>query len=212
MGKALSGLRLLAIAGAAIALSLACAIPTAHAETIKHIRIEGAQRIEPSTIQSYIDLQAGDAFEQDKLDRALKNLFATGLFADVSLYQEGQDLVIVVVENPIINQIAFEGNKKVKEEDLNNEIQLRPRNVLTRTKVQADVEGSLSRRGLFLRRCPGQDHQARPEPREPHLRNQRGAAHVYFAHRLRRQQALRRKKAAEAHPQPRGSLVALLVV
>lgn len=140
MGKALSGLRLLAIAGAAIVLSLACAIPTAHAETIKHIRIEGAQRIEPSTVQSYIDLQAGDAFEQDKLDRALKNLFATGLFADVSLYQEGQDLVIVVVENPIINQIAFEGNQKVKEEDLNNEIQLRPRNVLTRTKVQADVE------------------------------------------------------------------------
>lgn len=140
MGIALSGLRLLAIAGAAILLSLAWAVPAAHAETIKHIRIEGAQRIEPSTVQSYIDLQAGDAFEQDKLDRALKNLFATGLFADVSLYQEGQDLVIVVVENPIINQIAFEGNKKVKEEDLSNEIQLHPRNVLTRTKVQADVE------------------------------------------------------------------------
>jgi outer membrane protein insertion porin family len=140
MRKALSVLRLLAIAGTAILLSLAWAVPEAHAEIIKHIRIEGAQRIEPATIQSYIDIQSGDSFDQDKLDHALKNLYATGLFADVSLYQEGQDLVIVVVENPIINQVAFEGNSKVKEEDLKNETQLKPRNVLTRTKVQADVE------------------------------------------------------------------------
>jgi outer membrane protein insertion porin family len=130
-----------AVAGAAILLSLAWAIPSAYAAgQIKHIRIEGAQRIEPTTIQSYIDIVPGDAFDQDKLDHALKNLYATGLFADVSLYQEGQDLVIVVAENPIINQIAFEGNSKVKEDDLRNEIQLHPRNVLTRTKVQADVE------------------------------------------------------------------------
>src|SRR4051812_29874273 len=140
MRRALSVLRLLAIAGAAILLSLAWAVPEAHAEIIKQIRIEGAQRIEPATIQSYIDLQAGDPLDQDKLDHALKNLYATGLFADVSLYQEGRDLVIVLVENPIINQVAFEGNKKVKEDDLRNEIQLHPRNVLTRTKVQADVE------------------------------------------------------------------------
>ena len=131
---------MLAIASAAILLSLAWGIPTAHAEAIQHIRIEGAQRIEASTVQSYIDIQPGDSFDQDKLDHALKNLYATGLFADVSLYQEKQDLVIVVVENPIINQVAFEGNSKVKEDDLRNEIQLHPRNVLTRTKVQADVE------------------------------------------------------------------------
>ena len=141
MGKALSVLRLWAVAGAAILLSMAWVVPSAYAAIpIKHIRIEGAQRIEPTTIQSYIDIVPGDSFDQDKLDHALKNLYATGLFADVSLYQEGQDLVIVVVENPIINQIAFEGNSKVKEDDLRNEIQLHPRNVLTRTKVQADVE------------------------------------------------------------------------
>ncbi len=141
MRKPLSVLRLLAVAGLAILFSLAWVIPAAHAaDIIKHVRVEGAQRIETPTVLSYIDLQPGDVFDQDKLDRALKNLYATGLFADVSLYREGQDLVIVVVENPIINQIAFEGNKKVKDDDLRNEIQLKPRNVLTRTKVQADVE------------------------------------------------------------------------
>jgi outer membrane protein insertion porin family len=130
----------LAVAGVAAYLTLAFAVPDAAAQQIRQIKVEGNQRIEPATILSYVEMQPGDSFDADKLDGALKTLFGTGLFADVSLYQEGSDLIIVVVENPIINQIAFEGNKKVKDEDLLNEVQLRPRNVLTRNKVQADVE------------------------------------------------------------------------
>lgn len=121
-------------------LTVALCAVTAHADRIGQIRVEGTQRIEPATVLSYMDTAAGDEFDPDKLDTSLKNLFSTGLFADVSFYQEGNDLVVVVVENPIINQIAFEGNKKVKDADLLNEISLRQRNVLTRTKVQADVE------------------------------------------------------------------------
>ncbi len=107
---------------------------------IEAVRVEGTQRIEPSTVLSYINIQAGDRFEPEALNRALKMLFATGLFADVALYQEGRDLVIVVVENPIINEIRFEGNEKLKTDNLMSEIRLRPRTVVTRTKVQADVE------------------------------------------------------------------------
>jgi outer membrane protein insertion porin family len=140
MVRFVSSLRWLAVVSVAILFWMTWAVPSAEAETIRRIRIEGTERIEPATVLSYISLQPGDAFEPERLDRALKALFATGLFADVSLYQEGPDLVIVLVENPIINQIAFEGNKKVKDEDLQNEIQLKPRNVLTRTKVQQDVE------------------------------------------------------------------------
>ena len=124
----------------AILMLLSHGVGEAQAQSIRQIRVEGTQRIEPATVLSYMEMQAGDAFDMDKLDGALKNLFATGLFADITFYQEGSDLVIQVVENPIINQIAFEGNKKVKDADLQNEISLRPRNVLTRTKVQADVE------------------------------------------------------------------------
>lgn len=114
---------------------------SAHAgERIRHIRVEGAQRIEPATVMSYVDVQEGDPFEPGLLDRALKNLFATGLFADVSFYQEGQDLVVSVMENPVINEIRFEGNEKIKTENLETEVQLRSRNVLTRAKVQADVD------------------------------------------------------------------------
>ena len=120
--------------------------------TISAIRVDGTQRIEPSTVRSYLQLQPGEAFDQDRLDQSLKALFATGLFADVSLRREGDALVVKVVENPIINRIAFEGNKRLKEDQLQSELQLRARVVYTRTKVQSDVQRILDlyrRNGRF---------------------------------------------------------------
>ncbi|TNE27375.1 MAG: outer membrane protein assembly factor BamA [Alphaproteobacteria bacterium] len=112
----------------------------AYAETVEKIRIEGAERIEPATVMTYLDIQPGDDLTQDKLNQSLKTLFGTGLFADIDFYMQGRDLVVQVVENPVINKIAFEGNKQLKNEDLLAEIRLRPRVVFTRTKVQTDVE------------------------------------------------------------------------
>jgi outer membrane protein insertion porin family len=110
------------------------------ADTIREIRIEGTQRIEPATVRSYLTLQLGDRFDSEKMDESLKSLFATGLFADVTLRRDGDALVVRVVENPIINRVAFEGNKKIEDKQLNEEIQLKPRTVYTRTKVQQDVK------------------------------------------------------------------------
>lgn len=112
---------------------------TAQAQTVRDIQVEGTQRVEPATVISYMSLKPGDPLDQDTLDRALKSLFATGLFADVNLRAEGDVVVVNIVENPVINEIAFEGNERVKDEDLMAEIQLRPRQVYTRTKVQADL-------------------------------------------------------------------------
>ncbi|HWD58195.1 MAG TPA: outer membrane protein assembly factor BamA [Stellaceae bacterium] len=108
--------------------------------TISDIRIEGLQRIEPETVKSYLVLQKGDPWDPGRVDASLKALFATGLFADVKLDREGNTLIVRVVENPIINRIAFEGNSKLSDKDLNGEIQLRPRVVYTRTRVQNDVK------------------------------------------------------------------------
>jgi len=107
---------------------------------IRDVRVEGSQRIEGATVQSYLTVRAGDSFDPAKIDQSLKSLFATGLFADVALRRDGGTLVVAVVENPIINRIAFEGNKRVKTEDIGAEVQLRPRTVYTRTRVQNDVE------------------------------------------------------------------------
>jgi outer membrane protein insertion porin family len=107
---------------------------------IREIRVEGSQRIEGATVRSYLTVQPGDNFDPEKIDQSLKSLFATGLFADVSIRREGGVMLVQVVENPIINRIAFEGNKRIKTEDINPEVQLRPRTVYTRTRVQNDVE------------------------------------------------------------------------
>ncbi len=106
---------------------------------LREIRVVGAERIEPATIATYMDVRKGDPLNDDTIDRALKSLFGTGLFADVSMNQSGDTLVVTVAENPIINDIAFEGNKRISDETLMAEVQLRQRQVFTRTKVQSDV-------------------------------------------------------------------------
>ena len=102
--------------------------------------VEGTQRIEPETVRSYMLIKEGDPLDPERVNESLKGLYSTGLFADVTLRREGDVLFVRVVENPIINRIAFEGDKELEEETLRNEVQLRPRIVYTRTRVQNDVK------------------------------------------------------------------------
>lgn len=108
--------------------------------SIEVIAVEGVQRVEAETVRSYLLVREGDPFDPIRVDRSLKSLFATGLFADVSLSREGNTLVVRVVENPVINRIAFEGNLRVEDSELMPEISLKPRVIYTRSKVQSDVE------------------------------------------------------------------------
>ena len=107
---------------------------------ISRIDVTGNQRIETSTILSYLSLREGDTCSAAEADAALKALINTGLFAPATtVFMNGSTLVIRVVENPVINLVVFEGNSKVKSEDLTKEVQLKQRGVFTRSKVQADV-------------------------------------------------------------------------
>ena len=109
-------------------------------EIIQSIKVEGTQRIENETVLNYINIKQGDILSEDNLDRALKSLFGTGLFADISIQRASKGVVLVnVTENPIVNQIAFEGNDKIKDNELLAEIQLRSRQVFTETKARNDV-------------------------------------------------------------------------
>ena len=133
----------------ALGASLSGAAAAERAGVLREIVVEGAQRIEADTVRSYMLIQEGDIFSTERLDRSLKSLFATGLFADVTLRRQDDRLVVTVVENPVINQLAFEGNQHLKEEELKAEVVLKPRIVYTRTKVQGDVNRILTlyRRG-----------------------------------------------------------------
>ncbi len=126
--------------GFVFALALCAFSVSAQAQSVvRNIQVEGTERIEPTTVMSYVRIKPGDAVTRSDMDNALKSLFATGLFADVALRQNGETLIIDVVENPIINEIAFEGNESIEDGELLAEIQLRQRQVFTRTKVQEDV-------------------------------------------------------------------------
>ena len=108
--------------------------------TISEIRVEGIQRIEPETVKSYMRIRAGDPFDAALIDESLKSLFVTGLFRDVSIRRDGIVLIVKVSENPVISRLAFEGNDVTEDERLRKEVQLRPRVVYTRTRVQSDVD------------------------------------------------------------------------
>lgn len=133
--------RMLRALALVLTMAVVAVIPVrAWAETVSRIEVSGSERIEEATVVSYMDLKPGDTLDEVAIDRALKSLFSTGLFADVNVVNAGGGVVKVSVsENPIVNQISFEGNDKIEDDELLGEIQLRPRQVFTRTKVQSDL-------------------------------------------------------------------------
>lgn len=115
--------------------------PGAPAPVIRAINVRGNQRIEADTIASYLVVHAGDQADPQLLDVGLKTLFNTGLFADVSLAMQPDDtLLIEISENPIVNRVLIEGNRRVKDDKITEEVQLAARGVFTRAKAQADVQ------------------------------------------------------------------------
>ena len=119
---------------------------------IADIRVQGNERIESGTIISYLVVQKGEPFNPERIDRSLKSLFATGLFSDAAISRDGATLVVRVVENPIINRVVFEGNKKVNDEHLKGVISLKARSVYTPEVVQLDRQHLLdeySKKGRF---------------------------------------------------------------
>ncbi len=120
--------------------STAAPVITQPSVAIRRIVVEGNQRIEPSTITSYLLVRPGDVFDPERIDLSLKTLFATGLFADVQIEQRDADLVVSVIENPIINRVIFEGLNTLDQDDLEEEVQARPRSVFTPARAQGDVQ------------------------------------------------------------------------
>jgi outer membrane protein insertion porin family len=134
----LSGLAILLATSALLAPMAAYA--QVQSGLVQRIVVTGNERIENSTIASYLPIQVGDMVDAARIDLALKTLFRTELFADVKIDLQDGDLNIRVVENPIINKVVFEGNSSVKDDKIRDELTIRPRGIFTRAKVQGDVQ------------------------------------------------------------------------
>jgi outer membrane protein insertion porin family len=125
---------------------------SAQGAVIRSIVVEGNRRVEPETVRSYLTFSTGDTYNPAEVDQSLKTLFATGLFQDVRIRRQGGTIIVIVVENPIVNRVAFEGNEEIEDSTLASEVQLKPRSVYTRARVQADVQRILHlhrRQGLY---------------------------------------------------------------
>jgi outer membrane protein insertion porin family len=138
-GGVLAALMMFAMPAAAT-LGVALFSSPAAAQTVSSIEVQGNRRVEIETIRSYFKGGAGGHLDQGAIDDGLKALIETGLFQDVRINRAGNRLVVVVVENPVIGRVAFEGNKKVKDEQLTSDIQSKPRGTLSRPMVQSDAQ------------------------------------------------------------------------
>jgi outer membrane protein insertion porin family len=129
----------LLLAGTALTTPHQAAAQVTQSAVIESISVRGNERIDSETILSYLPLKVGDTIDSARADSALKALFKTDLFSDVKIEMQGSQLIVSVVENSVINQVLFEGNRNLKEDKLKDEIQIRPRGVFTRAKVEEDV-------------------------------------------------------------------------
>jgi outer membrane protein insertion porin family len=134
--------------------------PTPAPQIVRSITVSGNQRLEPETIISYISLRAGEPLDRERVDQALRELYATELFADVQISgAENGDLVIQVRENPVINRIILEGNRRLKDDKILPEIRLAARQIFTRSRARADVARIIElyrRQGRFAARVEPQ--------------------------------------------------------
>ncbi len=132
------------ICGAGASLAVLLWMSATAFAAISQIIVEGNQRVENETVESYLQLQRGDEYDPARVDESIKILFQTGLFSDVSISQRGNALVVHVAENPLVSEVNFEGNSEIDDETLGKEVDVRERMIFTKARAQADTRRILA--------------------------------------------------------------------
>ncbi len=176
----------------------------AEAAVVNNIVVNGATRIEDETVRDYLTIRPGRTFSAIDIDESLTTLYATGLFADVSIEQQGNTLVVNVQENPVINRISFEGNSRLNDQALQSVVRSSERSMLTRARVQSDAQNLLEayrRSGRFRASVEPKISSVRITVWIWCLRSKKGIrpALPYFLHR---EPSLFRRISARSDPDP----------
>ena len=129
-----------------IATLLSISVGLAHAQSniINDIQIIGNKRIETATIESFLKLKKGEESTDNNISSSLSSVYATGLFANVTIDNNDGIIIVKVIENPIVSEVGFEGNKRISNEDLEKEVNLSKRSVYTKSALQKDVKRILN--------------------------------------------------------------------
>ena len=113
---------------------------SAEAAVIRSVQVRGAQRAGEEAVRSNLTIQPGVAFSGSDIDESVKRLYATGYFSDVKISVSGSSLVVTVAENELVNQVVFNGNRKIKDEKLAGIVQTQPLGPYSQAMVNADIE------------------------------------------------------------------------
>ena len=115
-------------------------VTAAQAATVSRIEVRGNTRVDAQTVRDNLGITPGKPFSNADIDAATKRLFNTGLFGDVRISQSGGTLIVQVSEHQVVNQVIFQGNKKIKDPALQNAVQLKPRAAFDQATLDSDVE------------------------------------------------------------------------
>ena len=115
-------------------------VSEAQAAVVSSIDVRGNQRIDDEIVASYLTIQPGQPFNDFDIDDSVKALFATGLFSDVSIFQQGSTLIVDVDENATVNKVFFEGNSRLKDDVLKGIVRLQSQSVYSDEQAATDVE------------------------------------------------------------------------
>lgn len=113
---------------------------TAEAAVVRSISVRGAERTGDETVRASLTIVPGENFSNADIDQSIKRLYATGLFSDVRITVSGGTLVVTVSENQLINQIVFNGNRKIKDEKLVTIVKSQPLGPYSESLIEADLQ------------------------------------------------------------------------
>lgn len=110
------------------------------AAVVNNIIVRGNSRMDASTVKSFLTIKTGENFNNNDIDSSIRALFATGLFEDVSISKSGSTLIVEISENSTINQVFFEGNKRLKDAALSSLVKSKALGVYSEDLLNSDVE------------------------------------------------------------------------
>ncbi len=112
----------------------------AEAAVISRVEVRGATRVSAETVRANITITPGKSFSNADIDSSVKRLYATGYFSDVSINVSGGTLVVSVNENQLINQVVFNGNRKIKDDKLQEAVRTQPLGPYSEATVEYDIQ------------------------------------------------------------------------
>lgn len=131
---------LMALFLGSVAMTAPVAPPAfAQSFTFSSVQVEGNVTIEPQTIIAFAGIRRGESVSAARLNDAYQSIVNSGLFESVELDPQGSTLVIRVVENPMINIVNFEGNARIKDEDLAEIAKSKGRMVYSPSQAEEDA-------------------------------------------------------------------------